>query len=130
MLISYHQFRYSRRILGDGEQATARIEHNVLTRGLKQAVALGPLAGALLTHTWRYIFFINLPVAGITTAMTVFFMTLKTPRIGLREGLARMDCLGKCEAGTFPVGVACADPSYSTYRRIDGLRHCRYRFWR
>lgn len=53
------------------------------------------LGGVFTTETtWRWCFYINLPVSGVAMAVMFFTLKLHNPRTGVREGLAAVDWLG------------------------------------
>ncbi|KAI0353760.1 iron permease [Trametes cingulata] len=60
------------------------------------ACAVGPpIGGVLAQHgTWRWLFFLNLPLCGVAVILTVIFLRVATPRASLRQKLAQMDWLG------------------------------------
>ncbi|KAK4609115.1 Efflux pump dotC [Fulvia fulva] len=60
------------------------------------ACALGPVVGGAFTSgvTWRWCFYINLPIDGIAFFIILFFLKLKTPRTPLIEGLKVIDWAG------------------------------------
>lgn len=60
------------------------------------AGAIGPLVGGALANSgqWRWLFYLNLPIAGVAAALVAAFLRLKTPPGTLREKLARMDWIG------------------------------------
>ncbi|KAF9886512.1 hypothetical protein FE257_011419 [Aspergillus nanangensis] len=60
------------------------------------ASAIGPVIGGVFTEkaTWRWCFYINLPVDGVALIMLVFFFKLKTPRMSLWLGLHAVDWIG------------------------------------
>lgn len=69
------------------------------------ANSVGPLLGGVFTTkaSWRWCFFINLPLDGIAFIIILMFLDLKTPRTPLFEGLAAIDWLGAffIVSGTF-----------------------------
>ncbi|KAG5918729.1 hypothetical protein E4U42_006756 [Claviceps africana] len=60
------------------------------------ASALGPVLGGLFTSkaSWRWCFYINLPLSGVVLAILVFVVKLHNPRTPVVEGLAAIDWLG------------------------------------
>ncbi|CAK7566365.1 MAG: hypothetical protein SEPTF4163_004307 [Sporothrix epigloea] len=60
------------------------------------ASALGPVVGGALTSnvSWRWCFYINLPISGV--ALGIIFITLKlpTPKTSILDGLRAIDWLG------------------------------------
>lgn len=60
------------------------------------ASAIGPILGGTFTSkvTWRWCFYINLPISGVGMAILAFFLKLHNPRTPIRQGLMAVDWLG------------------------------------
>ncbi|PLB44777.1 MFS general substrate transporter [Aspergillus steynii IBT 23096] len=60
------------------------------------AGALGPLVGGSFTETisWRWIFWINLPVCGTAFVLLFLFLDIHNPRTGVIEGIKAVDWFG------------------------------------
>ncbi|KAI9279748.1 major facilitator superfamily domain-containing protein [Sporodiniella umbellata] len=77
------------------------LEKRAAYQGLINAVfavssVLGPLIGGTFTDyvTWRWNFYINLPIGAVALAMITFFLRLPTPHGNFREKLKRIDYFG------------------------------------
>jgi len=66
--------------------------------GMVWAVAggVGPIVGGALTDrvSWRWCFYLNLPISGIGLGILTFVLKLHNPRTPMRQGLAAVDWLG------------------------------------
>ncbi|TRX96463.1 hypothetical protein FHL15_002735 [Xylaria flabelliformis] len=60
------------------------------------ASAIGPILGGVFTSkaSWRWCFWINLPISGLGFVILLFVLKLHNPRTSVREGLAAIDWLG------------------------------------
>ncbi|KAI1401456.1 MFS general substrate transporter [Hypoxylon fuscum] len=60
------------------------------------ASAIGPILGGVFTSkvTWRWCFFVNLPISGVGFFVLLFVLKLHNPRTPVWEGLAAIDWLG------------------------------------
>jgi MFS family permease len=75
--------------------------------GLMWAVAgsAGPLVGGALTEfvSWRWCFWINLPVCGLAFGLLVAFLDVHDPCTSLREGVLAVDWIGTVSIVTVTV---------------------------
>ncbi|KAI5467417.1 major facilitator superfamily-domain-containing protein [Mariannaea sp. PMI_226] len=60
------------------------------------ASAVGPILGGVFTSkvTWRWCFYINLPISGVAFFILVFFLKLHNPKTPVKEGLLAIDWAG------------------------------------
>ncbi|KAH9847880.1 iron permease [Lenzites betulinus] len=60
------------------------------------AAAIGPVVGGSFAQnaSWRWLFYLNLPLAGIAFFLVTFFLRVRTPGGSLKEKLARIDWIG------------------------------------
>ncbi|KAJ5703779.1 Efflux pump dotC [Penicillium malachiteum] len=60
------------------------------------ASALGPIIGGAFTTdvTWRWCFYLNLPIGGVSLAILFLFLHIETPKTPLIAGLRTIDWIG------------------------------------
>ncbi|KAI0648730.1 iron permease [Trametes meyenii] len=66
----------------------------VMTWGF--AAAIGPAIGGSLAEkaSWRWLFYLNLPLSGIAFVLVALFLRVRTPGGTLKEKLSRIDWIG------------------------------------
>ncbi|KAK0772919.1 hypothetical protein LTS16_024031 [Friedmanniomyces endolithicus] len=77
------------------------MRERVLYLGLTEVLwaiagGIGPLIGGAFTQlvTWRWCFWVNLPICGTTFILLFCFLDVHNPRTGFSEGLAAIDWFG------------------------------------
>ncbi|KAJ7484972.1 MFS general substrate transporter [Mycena galericulata] len=84
-------------ILADLVTLEERGTYGILT-GLTWSIAciVGPIVGGGLAArgAWRWLFYLNLPIAGVAAVFVVLFLRLPTPPGTFREKLGRLDLIG------------------------------------
>ncbi|KAK4231134.1 hypothetical protein QBC38DRAFT_533772 [Podospora fimiseda] len=65
------------------------------------AGAIGPVLGGVFTSkvSWRWCFYINLPISGVGFGILALVLRLHNPRTSMREGLVAVDWLGSLTFG-------------------------------
>lgn len=60
------------------------------------AGALGPILGGVFTTkvSWRWCFYVNLPLSGVGLLILVFFLKLHNPKTPVKQGLVAIDWAG------------------------------------
>ncbi|KAH7034700.1 major facilitator superfamily domain-containing protein [Microdochium trichocladiopsis] len=60
------------------------------------ASAVGPVLGGVFTSqvSWRWCFWVNLPISGVGFIVLFFVLSLHNPRTSLKDGLAALDWFG------------------------------------
>ncbi|KAJ5797658.1 Efflux pump dotC [Penicillium pulvis] len=60
------------------------------------AGALGPIVGGAFTTdvTWRWCFYVNLPIGGVSLVILFFFLHIESPKTPLLAGLRTVDWIG------------------------------------
>ncbi|KAJ3004101.1 hypothetical protein NUW54_g4970 [Trametes sanguinea] len=84
-------------ILGDLVPLVERGTYQgMLTVSWAVAGAIGPAIGGAFSEdaTWRWLFYLNLPLAAICFALVALFLRVRTPEGGMLEKLRRVDWFG------------------------------------
>lgn len=60
------------------------------------AVCIGPVIGGAIAEraTWRWIFYLNLPIAGVSLVLLFFFLQVKYTKDSVKNMLRRIDLIG------------------------------------
>ncbi|TCD65221.1 hypothetical protein EIP91_002968 [Steccherinum ochraceum] len=60
------------------------------------AAGIGPIIGGTFAVkvTWRWLFYLNLPISGVSLFLVVFFLRVRTPPGSLTEKFAKIDLIG------------------------------------
>lgn len=104
------------------------------------AGASGPILGGTFSEklTWRWCFWVNLPISGTTFFLLLLFLDVHNPRTSVKKGLLAVDWAGSFSLLAFAllfllglqfggVTFACVYPSLQKARiliiRIDGTHH-------
>ncbi|KAF7306029.1 MFS domain-containing protein [Mycena chlorophos] len=62
------------------------------------ASLVGPAIGGALastgTKTWRWLFYLNLPICGLSALIVIFYLSVRTPEGTIRSKLAKIDWIG------------------------------------
>ncbi|KAE8151060.1 major facilitator superfamily domain-containing protein [Aspergillus avenaceus] len=77
------------------------VRHRGLFMGLMEFIwaiagALGPIMGGAFTQSvsWRWIFWINLPVCGTAFVLLLLFLDVHNPKTGVMDGIKAVDWFG------------------------------------
>ncbi|KAL3454892.1 MFS general substrate transporter [Aspergillus insuetus] len=69
---------------------------SILFGGITVGTALGPVISGVIVQqtTWRWVFYLNLPIAGVALLLLFFFLHLKHRPGAIGEQLRRLDYIG------------------------------------
>ena len=86
------------------------------------ASGVGPILGGALVQrvSWRWCFYINLPIIGLVFFIILFFLKLNTPKTPLIAGLKAIDWFGECSLRTLKRSPVLTHPRLPCGR----WRHC------
>ncbi|KAF8961745.1 major facilitator superfamily domain-containing protein [Flammula alnicola] len=82
--------------LGGGMILSRGFVSGVLGISWALSAAFGPLIGGALADAgqWRWVFYLNLPISGLTVVLVLVLLKLPTPPGTMKEKLAKMDWMG------------------------------------
>nr|GAT58523.1 predicted protein [Mycena chlorophos] len=58
------------------------------------ALASGGALASTGTKTWRWLFYLNLPICGLSALIVIFYLSVRTPEGTIRSKLAKIDWVG------------------------------------
>ncbi|KAL3476418.1 MFS general substrate transporter [Aspergillus californicus] len=68
----------------------------IVLAGITLGTAIGPvIAGVIVERTtWRWVFYLNLPIAGLGLVLLILFLRVKQPGAGFSQLRSRLDLIG------------------------------------